>query len=38
MFPIASAAVAMLVTAAVAAAIPARRASHVNPVDALRQE
>jgi putative ABC transport system permease protein len=37
-FPIAAAAVAMLVIAAVAAAIPARRASCVNPIEALRQE
>jgi len=37
-FPIASAGVGMLAIAAVAAAIPARRASRVNPIDALRDE
>ena len=37
-FPIASAMVAMTIVALVAAAIPARRASCVNPIDALRQE
>ena len=37
-FPIASAVVAMIVVAVVAAAIPARRASRVNPIEALRQE
>jgi len=36
--PIAVAAVAMLAIGAVAAAVPARRASRVNPIEALRQE
>jgi len=36
--PIAVAAAAMLAIGAVAAAVPARRASRVNPIEALRQE